>query len=205
MTELIERNFEEKKVRILQHGEALWFVAIDACRAMGVKQSRSALAKLDKSEVSNVHLMDAGKPRKLNLVSESGLYTLIMRSDKPEAKRFQRWVTGEVLPSIRKTGSYCPGLPAGVLAASERRLRLMAQRYAAFVRYELRSRIMDLRGLTPDMVSQLAMEAAEVKATYSGFEQTIWDNAPVSDEFVQRVADLEEKGKLGWMQCVEWR
>lgn len=205
MTELIERNFEEKKVRILQREDALWFVAIDVCRAMGVKQSRSALDKLDKSEVSSVHLMDAGKPRKLNLVSEPGLYTLVLRSDKPEAKRFQRWVTGEVLPSIRKTGSYCSGLPAGVLAASERRLRLMAQRYAAFVRYELRSRIMDLRGLSPDMICQLAMEAAKVKATYSGFEQAIWDNAPVSDEFVQRVAELEEKGKLGWMQCIEWR
>lgn len=106
MAELIERNFEEKKVRILQQENGLWFVAIDICRAMGLKQSRSALGKLDKSEVSSVHLMDAGKPRQLNLVSESGLYTLIMRSDKPEAKRFQRWVTGEVLPSIRRTGSY---------------------------------------------------------------------------------------------------
>ena len=205
MNEMLTRNYESMPVRIIQRDGEVWFAAKDVSAVLGLT-TRKIREIVPEDERTQSPLIDTlGREQKTTMVSESGLYTLIMRSDKPEAKRFQRWVTGEVLPSIRRTGSYCPGLPAGVLAASERRLRLMAQRYAAFVRYELRSRIMDLRGLTPDMVSQLAMEAAEVKATYSGFEQTIWDNAPVSDEFVQRVADLEEKGKLGWMQCVEWR
>ena len=202
----LTREFEGVKVRILMLDEVPYFVAADVYGILGANWRRRLREVVAEDDRTQVNVVDArGRNQKTWCVNESGLYTMIMRSDLPNAKRFQRWVTGEVLPSIRRTGSYCPGLPAGVLAASERRLRLMAQRYAAFVRYELRSRIMDLRGLTPDMVSQLAMEAAEVKATYSGFEQAIWDNAPVSDEFVQRVADLEEKGKLGWMQCVEWR
>lgn len=102
----IERNFEDKKVRILMREGAPWFAAKDICGVLGLT-TRKVRDIVPEDERTQSPLIDSmGREQKATYVSESGLYTLIMRSDKPEAKRFQRWVTGEVLPSIRKTGSY---------------------------------------------------------------------------------------------------
>ena len=102
----IERNFEDKKVRILVREGAPWFVAKDICGVLGLT-TRKVRDIVPEDERTQSPLIDSmGREQKATYVSESGLYTLIMRSDKPEAKRFQRWVTGEVLPSIRRTGSY---------------------------------------------------------------------------------------------------
>lgn len=88
------------------NGEA-WFVAIDVCKALKLKNSRDAVAKLDDDEKNTVALTDGipGNPNK-TVVSEAGLYTLILRSRKPEAQAFRRWITHEVIPSIRKNGTY---------------------------------------------------------------------------------------------------
>ena len=102
----IERTFEDKKVRILIAEGAPWFAAKDVCRVLGLT-TRKVRDIVPAEERTLSPLLDArGCNQRSLMVSESGLYTLIMRSDKPEAKRFQRWVTGEVLPSIRRTGSY---------------------------------------------------------------------------------------------------
>ena len=81
-----------------------WFVAKDVCDILGITNARNAYSRLLDDEQTTVRLTDVGSnyvhPQKL--VSESGLYTLIMRSRKKEAVDFQRWVTREVLPSIRK-------------------------------------------------------------------------------------------------------
>jgi len=91
-----------------------WFVAIDACRVLDLNVSKGtfmALTKLDQNEkMLTPNLIwggNVGSPP--TIISESGLYKLIMRSDKPQAKAFQDWVTKEVLPSIRKTGAYVTG------------------------------------------------------------------------------------------------
>lgn len=83
-----------------------WFVAKDVCDALGYAESNrgNILLKLNKEEVTLKRIQSS--TRSLSLVSEAGLYKLLMRSDKPQAKPFQDWVTKEVLPSIRKTGSY---------------------------------------------------------------------------------------------------
>lgn len=79
---------------------------------LNIKNSRSAVAKLDADEKNTVVLNDGiqGNPTK-SIVFESGLYALIMRSDKFEALKFRKWVTSEVLPQIRKTGAYIPSQP----------------------------------------------------------------------------------------------
>ena len=84
-----------------------WFVAKDVCDILGLENSRKATAELDPDEKNTVTIRDgiAGNPNK-TIISEPGLYKLIMRSRKPEAKAFQRWITHEVLPSIRKHGIY---------------------------------------------------------------------------------------------------
>lgn len=90
-----------------------WFVAKDACDILGMSNPSMAVTALDKDEVAQIDPKDyLGSENRsnqaVNIVSEPGLYKLIMRSRKPEAKEFQRWVTHEVLPQIRKTGGYIP-------------------------------------------------------------------------------------------------
>jgi prophage antirepressor-like protein len=90
-----------------------WFLANDACAILGIANIGNALARLDEDEKSSIRLADGtpGNPNKA-IVNEPGLYALILRSDKPGAKKFKRWVTHEVLPAIRKTGSYNLATPA---------------------------------------------------------------------------------------------
>ena len=84
-----------------------WFVAKDVCDILEIRNNRDAISQLDIDEKNIVVISDGipGNPNK-TIISEPGLYRLIMRSRKPEAKEFQRWVTHEVLPSIRKHGAY---------------------------------------------------------------------------------------------------
>lgn len=86
-----------------------WFVAADVCRALGLGNSSMAVSKLDEDE-KGISLIDTlGGEQKLGIVNESGLYALVLSSRKPEAKAFKRWITHEVIPSIRKTGGYIAG------------------------------------------------------------------------------------------------
>lgn len=86
-----------------------WFVAADVCRALGLGNSSMAVSKLDEDE-KGISLIDTlGGEQKLGIVNESGLYSLVLSSRKPEAKAFKRWITHEVTPSIRKTGGYIAG------------------------------------------------------------------------------------------------
>lgn len=113
MTDIIQKTFEGASIRI--HIDACgdpWFVASDVCAALGIGNHRQALSRLDKAEKGDVILSDAiGREQSNKSVSESGMYSLVMSSRKPEARPFQKWVTGEVIPSIRKTGGY--GLTSG--------------------------------------------------------------------------------------------
>lgn len=83
-----------------------WFVAKDVCDSLGIGKHRDALSRLDDDERGSLLVDTHGGPQKVGTVSEAGFYKLVMRSRKPEAKAFQRWVTHEVLPAIRRTGGY---------------------------------------------------------------------------------------------------
>lgn len=107
-------DFRGASLRTLtdEEGEP-WFVAKDVCDILGMSNPSMAVTALDKDEVAQIDPKDyLGSENRsnqaVNIVSEPGLYKLIMRSRKPEAKEFQRWVTHEVLPQIRKTGGYIP-------------------------------------------------------------------------------------------------
>lgn len=107
-TEIQTFNFNNATLRTLtdENGEP-WFVAKDVCTVLGLNNVSQALTRLDNDEKSSIILNDGnpGTPTK-TIVSESGLYSLIIASRKPEAHEFKRWVTHEVLPSIRKHGIY---------------------------------------------------------------------------------------------------
>ena len=83
-----------------------WFVAKDVCDSLGIGKYRDALSRLDDDERGSVLVDTPGGPQTVGTVSEAGFYKLVMRSRKPEAKAFQRWVTHDVLPAIRRTGGY---------------------------------------------------------------------------------------------------
>ena len=83
-----------------------WFVAKDVCKVLGLEKYRDAVARLDEDERGSVIVDTLGGPQEMTTISESGLYALVFRSRKPEAKAFSKWVRSEVLPTLRKTGSY---------------------------------------------------------------------------------------------------
>lgn len=99
-------NYKGNNVRTLTKDCEIWFVAKDVCDVLEIKNSRDAVSRLDDDEKNTVVLTDGiGNPNK-TIVNEPGLYTLILGSRKPEAKMFKRWITHEVLPSIRMNGMY---------------------------------------------------------------------------------------------------
>jgi anti-repressor protein len=97
---------------VVRDGEP-WFVAGDVCRVLGVANVPDAVASLDDDEKGVVTTDTPGGQQRVRVVNEPGLYSLILRSRKPEAKAFKRWVTHEVLPTIRRTGRFesAPALP----------------------------------------------------------------------------------------------
>lgn len=104
MAEITPFNFGSNIVRVVSRNNDPWFVANDVCKALGYSNTSKAIADhLDDDERYNESLDRGGS---LLLISESGLYALVLRSRKPEARKFAKWVTSEVLPTIRKTGSY---------------------------------------------------------------------------------------------------
>lgn len=114
MTALQAFTFEGAEVRTTLIDNEPWWVAHDVCTVLGIANVGNALARLDDDEKSSIRLADGspGNPNRA-IVNEPGLFTLLLRSDKPEAKAFKRWVTHEVLPQIRKTGRFeAPPTPA---------------------------------------------------------------------------------------------
>jgi len=108
MKNVIPFEYESKKVRVIQDEEGeFWFVAKDVCQILGIENHNDTVAKVLEDDEKGVDKIDTlGGPQEMLVVSESGLYTLIIRSNKEAAKPFRRWVTHEVLPAIRKTGRY---------------------------------------------------------------------------------------------------
>ena len=107
MSEIIPFKFKSKKVRvILDENSEPWWVAKDVCGVLDMVKTDRAVSGLDEDEKGAQKVSTPGGLQEMITISESGLYTLIMRSNKPQAKPFRKWVTSEVLPSIRKTGRY---------------------------------------------------------------------------------------------------
>ncbi|TCS94092.1 BRO family protein [Tepidimonas ignava] len=100
-------EFEGRTVRVVtdDHGEP-WFVAADVCAVLDISDVKQAVERLDDDERGGCNVPTPGGVQTVRAVNEPGLYSLILTSRKPEAKRFKRWVTHEVLPAIRKTGRY---------------------------------------------------------------------------------------------------
>jgi len=103
------KNNEFGAVRVLRdENNEPWFVAKDVCDVLGIQNSRRAVKEMvDEDDVRKTYITDnLGRNQEAIIINESGLYSLILRSNKPQAKKFKKWVTSEVLPAIRKYGIY---------------------------------------------------------------------------------------------------
>ncbi|MEH0075711.1 Bro-N domain-containing protein [Pannonibacter sp. Pt2] len=122
MTNLTTFNYLSNTVRVVEIDGQPWFVTKDVCELLGYRPhpnggyqnalrlvSTDEKKVLEKSHSSGEWVLFEGTAARASLISESGLYKLIVRSDKPEARKFQDWVTREVLPAIRKDGMYVAG------------------------------------------------------------------------------------------------
>lgn len=140
----VERfDFGTATIRSLLVDGEPWFVAVDICRALDLGNTSMAVSGLDEDEKGFSTVDTPGGPQQVGVVNEPGLYSLILRSRKPEAKAFKRWIMHEVLPSIRKTGAYgtpaLPSLPEALRRwADEVESREAAERAAAIATARVR-------------------------------------------------------------------
>ncbi len=104
MNELNIFTYNGNEVRTVQHNGETWWVLKDVCIILSLKNPTMIAERLEDDEVAKFNL--GGLSGETNIINESGLYNVILRSDKPEAKPFRKWVTSEVLPAIRKHGAY---------------------------------------------------------------------------------------------------
>lgn len=130
-TELVPFAYEGADVRVIVIDGEPWFVLADLCRVLGIANAGNVAARLSESDVRQTDISSGGQRRSVTIVNESGMYEVVIRSDKPEAVAFRRWLTGEVLPAIRKTGGFGRVAPKGeellALAVLEARTMLAAK------------------------------------------------------------------------------
>ena len=136
MNDLQIFTYQQNAVRTVERDGEPWFVLKDVCDVLGISKYRDVSERLDTDEREPVKVDTPGGPQMMTAVNESGLYSVILRSDKPEAKPFRKWVTSEVIPAIRRHGSYSrkPLTPAeqllaqaNVLVEQERRLSALEE------------------------------------------------------------------------------
>lgn len=106
MNELQIFHYSGYEVRTVQVDEETWWVLKDVCDILSIVSPHKVFERLDEDEKGWNQIPTLGGKQNMQIVNESGLYNVILRSDKPQAKPFRKWVTNEVLPSIRKTGGY---------------------------------------------------------------------------------------------------
>lgn len=99
-------KYQDREVRTLELNGEPWFVLKDVCGILSIGNVSDVCARLDADEKGVGQIDTLGGQQNMNIINESGLYNVILRSDKPEAKPFRKWITSEVLPSIRKYGAY---------------------------------------------------------------------------------------------------
>ena len=158
------------EIRVLKRNGEAWFVAVDVCKALDINNARQAVTRLDDDEKCTVISNDG---RQMNIVSESGLYSLVLSSRKKEAKTFKRWVTHDILPEIRKTGGYNPEQSD---AYKTKRLEIMAMNAKARIMKEQNKRLEimlknnELEGLSVTAIQAILNEHPQTEKTYSATE-----------------------------------
>lgn len=153
--------YNDQNIRVVSVEGEPWFVLKDVCQILGVGNPADVSGRLDDDEKGVGEIDTLGGKQRVTIISECGLYSVILRSNKPEAKDFKRWVTHEVLPSIRKTGSYSmqpQSYPEALRALAdevEKRMALEAEndrKDQIIADYEPKAQYLDVILASPDAV-----------------------------------------------------
>lgn len=145
----IFNNEEFGEVRTAVVNDEPMFCLIDICKALEIKNATDVAKRLDEDELTRLNL--GSRAGETNFITESGLYAVILRSDKPNAKKFRKWVTAEVLPSIRKTGSY--GMPK----TTGGQIQLLAQGYT-----ELEQKVNDIKDDVSELKNNVPLYSCDI-------------------------------------------
>lgn len=122
-------SYNSSEVRTVMRDGEPWFCLVDVCRVLDLSSPHKVAERLDCDELTGIKVRSGGQTREMTFINESGLYSVILRSDKPEAKPFRKWVTSEVLPTIRNTGGY--GVDGTKAALAEAKLNNSRARVAS--------------------------------------------------------------------------
>lgn len=193
-------QFEQKDIRIVMRDGEPWWVAKDIADVLDFRDAANAIRLLDEDEKGTQKVSTPGGEQEMSVINESGVYTLIMRSNKPEAKRFRKWVTSEVLPTIRKTGSYSVRTDGAneSMKRADAMLNNSRVRLAQFLREAVRDIWDDLSPEAKQSYSVYMVEQAtgkpsplpmpEMERTYTAKE--VGEMAEISANMVGRLANL---------------
>lgn len=99
-------DYKGSKVRVKKENKEIWFAAVDICNILDIYDHNQSTRNLDEDEKGMFNIQTPGGIQKTTFVNEPGMYSLVLKSRKPEAKKFKRWITHDVIPEIRKTGQY---------------------------------------------------------------------------------------------------
>lgn len=185
MTQIAPFEFEGNQVRTISAHEVIWFAMPDVADSLGLSNPTVAVKSLDRDEVTKFNL--GSLSGNTNFISEPGLYKLIGASRKPAAKRFNRWVTHDVLPSIRKTGSYSTELKPQLspelqfmqsvvdkLAATERNQQRLEGKIDS-VSEIVATSTLDWRNETAHLISKVARQQGNTGEAFRNTRNDVYD------------------------------
>lgn len=175
---------ENKLVRTLNQNGEPWFVLKDVCGILSIGNAADVYARLDEDEKGVGQVDTLGGLQRMSIISEAGLYNVILRSDKPEAKPFRKWVTAVVLPSIRRNGGYI----AGQEELSPQELMAKALLVAQKTLTDRDARIKELTAQNQIM---------QPKAEY--FDELVAQNLLTNFRETAKELGIKEKDFIGWL------
>lgn len=184
-------NYQSNEVRTVEMGGEPWFVLKDVCNILGISKYRDTAARLDADERGSVEVDTLGGTQQVIAVNESGLYHVILRSDKPEAAPFRKWVTSEVLPSIRKNGGYI----AGQEQLSPQELMAKALMVAQKTLADREARISELTAQN----SQLTVEKQIMQPKAEYFDELVDRNLLTNFRETAKELGIKSKAFVAWL------
>lgn len=184
-------NYQSNEVRTVEMGGEPWFVLKDVCNILGISKYRDTAARLDADERGAVEVDTLGGTQQVIAVNESGLYHVILRSDKPEAAPFRKWVTSEVLPSIRKNGGYI----AGQEQLSPQELMAKALMVAQKTLADREARISELTAQN----SQLTVEKQIMQPKAEYFDELVDRNLLTNFRETAKELGIKPKAFVAWL------
>ncbi|MBE9107447.1 hypothetical protein IQ229_21695 [Nostoc cf. edaphicum LEGE 07299] len=189
MANLSVFSFESHEIRFVGTADEPWWVAVDVCKVLELDDTSKAVSRLDDDEKLIRTLLLSGQRRESLLVNESGLYSLVLTSRKAQAKRFKKWLTSEVIPAIRKTGTYSVIAKPQPLLPSEEQQAKLAKHHEKVesIRQRIATTEQALAELEAELLTAMRDEVNEAKAFTSAY-------ADVGEEYV-RCTEVLSKAK----------